>query len=88
MLRRSADGGRFHGTGHPRLRRSGTVHARVRWGELTENEVVRRRLYSLYLILIMIMIIETNYRGHTDTKQYDWARERMQELLALFGRSH
>ena len=36
----------------------------------------------------MIMIIETNYRGHTDTKQYDWARERMQELLALFGRSH
>lgn len=55
------------------------------WGELSENEVTRRRLYSLYLILIMI--IETDYRGHTDTVQYDWARERMVELLPLFGRS-
>ncbi|MEV6304532.1 aminoglycoside phosphotransferase family protein [Actinoplanes sp. NPDC051861] len=50
---------------------------------LTIAERRRRRLYTLYLILIMI--IETDYRGHTDTKQYDWARERLREILALFG---
>lgn len=51
-------------------------------GELSATERRRRRLYSLYLVLIMI--IETDYRGHTDTRQYDWARERMREVLALF----
>jgi aminoglycoside phosphotransferase (APT) family kinase protein len=51
--------------------------------ELTPTERERRRLYTLYLVLIMI--IETVYRGHTDTKQYDWARERLHEVMALFG---
>jgi aminoglycoside phosphotransferase (APT) family kinase protein len=53
--------------------------------ELTPGEQVRRRLYCLHLILIMI--IETSYRGHTDTKQYDWARERLTEAMALLGRT-
>ncbi|WP_067499831.1 phosphotransferase family protein [Actinoplanes sp. TFC3] len=52
--------------------------------ELTATERQRRKLYTLYLILIMI--IETDYRGHTDTQQYDWARERLHEVMALFGR--
>jgi aminoglycoside phosphotransferase (APT) family kinase protein len=51
--------------------------------ELTAAERQRRKLYTLYLILIMI--IETDYRGHTDTKQYDWARQRLHEIMALFG---
>ncbi|GGN50397.1 aminoglycoside phosphotransferase (APT) family kinase protein [Actinoplanes campanulatus] len=50
--------------------------------ELTTTERRRRRLYTLYLVLIMI--IETNYRGHTDTHQYDWARERLGEVMRLF----
>jgi len=53
--------------------------------ELTANEQQRRRLYCLHLVLIMI--IETVYRGHTDTQQYDWARERLTETMGLFGRS-
>jgi aminoglycoside phosphotransferase (APT) family kinase protein len=53
--------------------------------ELTAGEQQRRRLYCMHLILIMI--IETVYRGHTDTQQYDWARERLTEAMALFGRS-
>ncbi|MGC5394549.1 phosphotransferase family protein [Streptomyces sp. DT20] len=52
-------------------------------GELTETERTRRRLYCLYLVLIMV--IETVYRGHTDTKQYDWARPRLDEAMALLG---
>ncbi|MEV6350688.1 phosphotransferase [Actinoplanes sp. NPDC051851] len=50
---------------------------------LTATERRRRRLYTLYLVLIMI--IETDYRGHTDTMQYDWARDRLHEVMALFG---
>ncbi|WP_430781777.1 phosphotransferase family protein [Actinoplanes sp. G11-F43] len=53
--------------------------------ELTATERRRRNLYTLYLILIMI--IETNYRGHTDTVQCDWARDRLHEVMALFGRA-
>ena len=53
--------------------------------ELTPGEQLRRRLYCIHLILIMI--IETVYRGHTDTRQYDWARERLTEAMGLFGRS-
>ena len=49
-------------------------------GPLTGSEQVRRRLYTLYLVLIMT--IETVYRGHTDTHQYDWARERLDEAMA------
>jgi len=50
-------------------------------GELDEDARRRRRLYTLYLVLIMV--IETRYRGHTDPGQYDWARERLHEILAL-----
>jgi aminoglycoside phosphotransferase (APT) family kinase protein len=53
--------------------------------ELTASEQQRCRLYCLHLVLIMI--IETVYRGHTDTQQYDWARERLTETMGLFGRS-
>jgi hypothetical protein len=53
-------------------------------GELTESEQVRRRLYNLYLLLIMV--IETVYRGHTDSKQYDWAREQLIDAMAMLGR--
>ena len=52
-------------------------------GELTGTERTRRRLYCLHLALIMV--IETVYRGHTHTRQYDWARERLTETMALFG---
>lgn len=52
-------------------------------GALTESEQVRRRLYSLYLVLIMV--IETVYRGYTDAAQYDWARARLAEVMALLG---
>jgi hypothetical protein len=45
---------------------------------------MRRRLYCLHLALIMV--IETVYRGHTDTRQYDWARARLTEIMALLGR--
>ncbi|MFJ3667325.1 phosphotransferase family protein [Streptomyces sp. NPDC090106] len=53
--------------------------------ELSANEQVRRRLYCLHLMLIMV--IETVYRGHTDTQQYDWARPRLDETMALLGRT-
>ncbi|RRS01341.1 phosphotransferase family protein [Glycomyces terrestris] len=52
-------------------------------GPLTPTERVRRRLYNLYLLLIMV--IETDYRGHTEPTQYDWARARLADLMALFG---
>ncbi|MEV1007149.1 aminoglycoside phosphotransferase family protein [Streptomyces sp. NPDC049881] len=54
-------------------------------GPLTETETVRRRLYCLHLVLIMV--IETVYRGHTDSTQYDWARERLTETMGLLGRT-
>jgi aminoglycoside phosphotransferase (APT) family kinase protein len=53
-------------------------------GELTETERTRRRLYCLYLALIMV--IETVYRGHTDTHQFDWARQQLTEVMTLLGR--
>src|SRR5262249_9675869 len=52
--------------------------------ELSEPEQIRRRLYSLRLVLIMV--IETVYRGHTDAARYDWARVRLNEVMALLGR--
>jgi aminoglycoside phosphotransferase (APT) family kinase protein len=52
---------------------------------MTEGEQLRRRLYCLYLVLVMV--VETVYRGHTDTKQYDWARQQLTETMALFGRT-
>jgi aminoglycoside phosphotransferase (APT) family kinase protein len=51
---------------------------------LTETETTRRRLYSMHLALVMV--IETVFRGHTDPGQYDWARGRLDEVMALFGR--
>ncbi|MGW7434151.1 phosphotransferase family protein [Streptomyces sp. NPDC054861] len=49
----------------------------------TPAERTRRRLYNLHLALIQI--IETDFRAYTDTEQYDWARERLSETLALLG---
>jgi aminoglycoside phosphotransferase (APT) family kinase protein len=51
---------------------------------LTETEQTRRRLYCLHLMLIMV--IETVYRGHGDTRQYDWARGQLADVMALLGR--
>jgi hypothetical protein len=53
--------------------------------ELTANEQLRRRLYCLHLMLIMV--IETVYRGHTDTKQYDWARIQLDQTMAMLTQS-
>jgi hypothetical protein len=53
-------------------------------GALTESEQTRRRLHKLYLLLIMV--IETVYRGHTDTLQYDWARRQLIDAMAMLGR--
>jgi hypothetical protein len=52
-------------------------------GPLTESEQARRRLYSLYLTLITV--IESIYRGQAGAGQYDWARARLAEAMALFG---
>ncbi|MFE6974609.1 phosphotransferase family protein [Streptomyces sp. NPDC057682] len=51
-------------------------------GPLTATEQVRRRLYCVHLLLVMV--IETVYRGHTTSEQYDWARARLDEAMALF----
>ncbi|GIG23615.1 aminoglycoside phosphotransferase [Cellulomonas chitinilytica] len=53
------------------------------WTDLTEDERLRRRLYCLHLMLIMV--IETVYRGHTDTHQYDWARPQLDEIMRLLS---
>lgn len=53
-------------------------------GPLTETERVRRCLYTLHLTLIMV--VETGYRGHADTRQYDRARDWLTKTMALFGR--
>jgi aminoglycoside phosphotransferase (APT) family kinase protein len=52
---------------------------------LSPAEQTRRRLYTLYLILIMV--IETVYRGHTDPWEYEFSRERLTEMMTLFGRT-
>lgn len=52
-------------------------------GPLTETEQIRRRLYCLHLMLIMV--IETVYRGFAGAAQYDWACARLNETMALFG---
>jgi aminoglycoside phosphotransferase (APT) family kinase protein len=52
--------------------------------DFTATERLRRRLYDLHLILIMV--IETVYRGHTDpAAQYDRARTRLDVVMAGFG---
>ena len=50
---------------------------------LNESQTLRRRLYCLHLILVMI--IETVYRDHESNRQYDWARGQLDTLVALFG---
>jgi aminoglycoside phosphotransferase (APT) family kinase protein len=52
-------------------------------GPLTETEQVRRRLYCLHLMLIMV--IETAYREFTEPAHYDWVRARLNETMALFS---
>ncbi|MET7683626.1 aminoglycoside phosphotransferase family protein [Streptomyces sp. NPDC005423] len=49
----------------------------------TSAERIRRRLYNLHLALVQV--IETDFRAHTGTEQYDWACERLRETLALLG---
>jgi aminoglycoside phosphotransferase (APT) family kinase protein len=52
-------------------------------GPSTRAEVTRRKLYTLHLLLIMV--IETVYRGHTDPSQYDFARTHLDALVETFG---
>lgn len=47
--------------------------------ELTDSERARRRLYSLYLAVIMM--VETRFRGHTDTVVYDLGRRALDGIL-------
>jgi aminoglycoside phosphotransferase (APT) family kinase protein len=54
-------------------------------GPASENERVRRRLYCLYLVLIMT--IEPAYRNFPGTANYDWARARLDETMPLFDRA-
>ncbi|WP_433359610.1 phosphotransferase family protein [Streptosporangium sp. CA-115845] len=49
----------------------------------TPAERTRRRLYNLHLLLIMV--IETVYRGHTDSSQYDFARTKLAQIMETFG---
>ncbi|MDG4795669.1 aminoglycoside phosphotransferase family protein [Micromonospora sp. WMMD1082] len=49
---------------------------------VTAAERMRRRLYNLYLDLIMA--IETVYRGHTDAAQYNQAKARLATIMAGF----
>jgi len=53
-------------------------------GKRPQDERVRRRLYCLHLSLVMV--IETVYRGHADTRQYNFAREELTEAMARLGR--
>ena len=50
---------------------------------LTPAQRTRRRLYSLYLALIMV--VETKYRGHTDTEIYDLGRRELDAVMAALG---
>ncbi|RKN44065.1 aminoglycoside phosphotransferase family protein [Streptomyces hoynatensis] len=52
-------------------------------GPLTATERERRRLYTVHLMLIMV--IETVYRGHTDPAQYEFAKAQLAKLLGEFG---
>ena len=49
--------------------------------QLTPREQTRRRLYCLHLVVIMA--IETVYRGHTTPTQYDQAREHIDQMMRL-----
>ncbi|WP_394554399.1 phosphotransferase family protein [Agromyces sp. MMS24-JH15] len=49
----------------------------------TDGERRRRRLYTLYLVLVMV--VETRYRAYDDPGQARWARDRLGELRAMLG---
>lgn len=51
--------------------------------ELTAAQRTRRRLYSLHLALVMI--VETKYRGHTDSTVYDIGRSQLDAMMAALG---
>jgi aminoglycoside phosphotransferase (APT) family kinase protein len=48
---------------------------------LTPSEQIRRRLYGLYLALIMV--VETEYRAMTEPAHLEWVRARLDEAVAL-----
>ena len=52
---------------------------------LVEPEQVRRGLYCLHLMLIMV--IETVYRGHSEPRQHDWARGQRADVMGAARRS-
>ncbi|MFG3137214.1 phosphotransferase family protein [Streptomyces sp. NPDC048211] len=52
-------------------------------GRLSVSQRTRRRLYSLYLAVIMI--VETKYRGHQDMTTYDFGRAQLDLLMKQFG---
>ncbi|WP_461031333.1 phosphotransferase family protein [Streptomyces mayteni] len=52
--------------------------------ELSASQRVRRRLYSLYLAVIMV--VETTYRGHQDPATHDFGRAQLDLLMTRFGR--
>ncbi|WP_432102846.1 phosphotransferase family protein [Streptomyces sp. bgisy091] len=52
-------------------------------GELSPAQRERRRLYSLYLAVIMI--VETKYRGHQDMTTYDFGRAQLDLLMSGYG---
>ncbi len=74
----------FIGTQLPQFGTSDAFMRGYGRGPLTDAEQVRRRLYCLHLGLIMV--IETVYRGHTDPRQYRWARGQLRDIMALLGR--
>lgn len=51
--------------------------------DLSPSQRLRRRLYSLHLAVIMI--VETAFRGHTETTTYDFARTQLDLLMSQFG---
>ncbi|HEX6339851.1 aminoglycoside phosphotransferase family protein [Umezawaea sp.] len=53
------------------------------WAPSTPAELTRRKLYTLHLLLVMV--VETVYRGHTDPSQYDFSRAQLDALVETFG---
>ena len=51
-------------------------------GPLTPTQLTRRRLYTLHLLLVMT--IETVYRGHESPAQYEFSRAALAELVSGF----
>jgi aminoglycoside phosphotransferase (APT) family kinase protein len=49
----------------------------------TDTERLRRRLYNLHLTLVMV--VETVFRGHTTSDQYDFARGGLTVVMESLG---